>query len=98
MPGKKLKFPNPNDYPAKDPIVLCPSDRVKGLFDQANGKKSKRVAKKVIDWFVEEAKKNGWADCRFLPTVQSRHSAGCILLNPLSVKVEINRITINLNP
>jgi hypothetical protein len=98
MPGKKLKFPVPRDYPAKDPVVLCPTERVIGLYKQATGKTTKRIAKKITEWFAAEAKKHEWADCRFLPTVQSRHSAGCILLNPnsKSVVVSLHQITINL--
>jgi hypothetical protein len=96
MATKKLKFPAPKDYPAKDPVVLCPTPRVKGLYEQETGTKSKRVAKNMTKWFVDEAKKHGWAGCRFLPTVQSKHSAGCILLNPQLVTITFQKITINL--
>ena len=96
MATKKLKFPDPKDYPAKNPVVLCPTTRVKGLYDQDTGKTSTRVAKQMMKWFVDEALKHGWAGCRFLPTVQSKHSAGCMLLNPQSVTITLHQITINL--
>ena len=94
MPGKKLKFPEPKDYPAKDPVILCPAERVVGLYNQATGKNAKRVAKKMKDWFAAEAGSKGWVKCQFPPEVQSKHSGGCILLNPLSVKVTVNQIVI----
>ena len=96
MPNKPYKFPQPIDYPAKDPIILCPADRVIKLYKQALSKDAQRVSPAVRQWFVDEAIANGWADCRFLPVVQSKHSAGCILLNPAVVKVTLKRITINL--
>jgi len=96
MPGRKLKFPDPKDYPAKSPVVLCPTERVIGLYNQATGKTAQRVAKHMMEWFVGQAKQHGWAGCRFLPTVQSRHSAGCMLLNPQSVTVSVHQIIIKL--
>lgn len=97
MPGKKLKFPNPKDYPAKDPVVLCPADRVIGLYNQATGNKAQRIAMNLKAWFEAEAKAKGWVDCRFVPEVQSRHGAGCMLLNPLSVTVTLKKIEIHLD-
>ena len=97
MPGKKLKFPDPKDYPAKNPVVLCPADRVIGLYNQATGNNAERIAKKLKEWFEKEAILKGWASCRFVPEVQSRHGAGCMLLNPLSVTVTLHKIEIHLD-
>ncbi|MEI6084445.1 MAG: hypothetical protein WCS70_09110 [Verrucomicrobiota bacterium] len=95
MPGKKLKFPETKDYAAKEAIVLCPSDRVIGLYNQATGKSAERIAKKMKEWFVATAKQKGWVECQFVPEVQSKHGAGCVLLNPLSVRVTVNQIIIS---
>lgn len=97
MAGKKLKFPDVKDYPAKDPVVLCPADRVIGLYNQTTGKSAVRIAKNLKDWFNKEALSRGWAACRFVPEVQSKHGAGCMLLNPLSVTVSLHKIEINLD-
>lgn len=97
MPGKKLKFPNPSDYAAKTPLILCPAERVIGLYNQATGKKSKRIAKNMKQWFADEAKKEGWTGCHFVPEVQSKHGAGATLLNPPSVSVTVNQVTINFS-
>jgi hypothetical protein len=94
--GRKLKFPETKDYGAKDPVILCPGERVIAIYKQETGKKAQRIAKKMKEWFMAEAKRRGWADCRFVPEVESRHGAGCVLLNPLSVKVTVNQIVIQL--
>jgi hypothetical protein len=94
--GRRLKFPNPNDYAAKHPVVLCPADRVLGLYEQATGKRAARIAKNLKAWFTNEAKQKGWAGCRFVPEVQSVHGAGAMLLNPLSTKIEVQQIIIQL--
>lgn len=94
MAGKKLKFPVPKDYPAKDPVILCPAERVIGLYNQETGNTATRVAKKMKEWFSEEALKKGWAACEFPPEVQTKHSGGCILLNPPAVKITVNKIVI----
>jgi hypothetical protein len=96
MAGRKLQFPHPRDYAAKHPVVLCPADRVLGLFEQETGIEVQRIAKKVKQWFTEAATKAGWAGGRFVPEVQSAHGAGAILLNPLSVKITVNQIVIQL--
>lgn len=84
------KFPDPKDYPAKFPAVLCPSERVLDLYKQDSGDTAKRIAKKVKTWFTAEAHKLGWAGVRFLPEVQTHHSAGAILWQPPSmVNVQI---------
>ena len=98
MPGKKLKFPDPRDYAAKDPVVLCPADLVIGLYNQETNSDAKRIAKNLKTWFENEAVSRGWAACKFVPEVQSKHGAGCMLLNPLSVTVTVNKIEIRLGP
>lgn len=94
--SNKLKFPDPKDYPAKDPVILCPADRAIGLYNQETNSHAVKIAKKLKIWFIQEAKQKGWIDCRFVPEVQSKHGAGCILLNPLSVEVTVNQIVIKL--
>lgn len=91
---RKYKFPAPKDYAAKDPVILCPAERVICLYNQATGKDAKRIAKTMKEWFVNEAKTNGWAACEFTPEVQSKHGGGAILLNPPSVKVTVQQIII----
>jgi hypothetical protein len=95
MPGRKLKFPAPNDYPAITPVVLCPADRVIGLYNQETGGNAKRIAKKLRIWFSAEAVRNGWALCKYVPEVQSKHGAGCLLLNSPQVQINVNRVIIN---
>jgi HNH endonuclease len=77
-------------------VHTCPADRVLGLFEQETGIEVQRIAKKVKQWFTEAATKAGWAGGRFVPEVQSAHGAGAILLNPLSVKITVNQIVIQL--
>lgn len=94
--SRKLKFPITSDYAAKHMVVLCPAERVLGLYEQGSGIKAQRIAKKVKEWFTDEAKKHGWVGCRFVPEVQSTHGAGAILLNPLSAKITVKHITLDL--
>ena len=92
MPGRQLKFPDPADYAAKDIVVLCPAERVLGLYEQETAIKAQRIAKRVKEWFTEVATNKGWAGCRFVPEVQSKHGAGAILLNPLTTRITVNQI------
>lgn len=93
-----MKFPNPTDYPPKFPAVLCPSERVLALFNQDSGDHAKRIASKVKDWFTAEAHKKGWAGVRFLPEVQTQHSAGAVLwtTSMMNVQVTVTRQTLVL--
>lgn len=79
--GRKYKFPDPNDYPAKSPAVLCPAGRVLALYNQETGGDAKRISKKVKQWTSTQAQEIGWQGIHFLPEVQSQHGAGCILWN-----------------
>jgi hypothetical protein len=93
------KFPDPKDYPPKFPAVLCPSERVLYLYNQESGKSAKRIAKKVKKWFTEEAHRLGWAGVRFLPEVQTQHSAGAILWQPpstVNVQITVTKQTLVL--
>ena len=82
MPGKPLKFPHPSNYPPITPAVLCPADRVIGLYNQNNKKQAQRLSQKVRKWFFQHARAQGWGGMLFLPEVQSKHGAGCILWVP----------------
>lgn len=82
---KPFKFPVPHDYPAKDPAVLCPSERVLVLYNQAHpDAPAQRIGKTVRRWFGQAAHDHGWAGVRFLPEVQTRNTAGAILGAPVS--------------
>lgn len=80
--ARNLKFPSPADYRPAEPAVLCPADRVIGLYNQDSGDTAVKIAKKVRTWFRSEAHKRGWAGVHFLPEVQSNHGAGCVLWRP----------------
>ena len=87
--GSRLKFPVPADYAERDSVIFCPSDRVKGLFNQDSGDQAARVADKVRKWFRQQAYSHGWGGVVFMPEVQTRHGAGCALWRKPS--------TINMN-
>ena len=78
---KRVKFPSPMDYKAADPEILCPAERVIKLYNQDSGDTAKRIAKKVRKWFTATAIARGWK-VRFLPEVQTKHGAGCVLSRP----------------
>ena len=99
MAGAKLKFPQPNDYKSAIPAVLCPADRVVGLYNQDSGDTAKRICKKVRKWFFDQAAQKGWAGVHFLPQVQSNHGAGCILWRPpqqINMSVKVTKKTLVL--
>jgi hypothetical protein len=90
MAGAKLKFPNPRDYKPVHPAVMCPSERVIGLYNQDSGDTAERIAKKVRKWFFAESAKQGWAGVHFIPEVQSNHGAGCVLWRmPEKIDIQI---------
>lgn len=97
--GRNLKFPVPSDYKPAQPAVLCPAERVIGLYNQGSGDKAQRIAKKVRTWFSAEAHREGWAGVYFLPEVQSNHGAGCVLWRPptrVDVQVTVTKHTLVL--
>jgi len=89
--GRKFIFPNPNQCTAANPAMLCPAERVLNLYNQATAKSAQRIAKSVREWFAKTAQQNGWAGVHFLPEVQSKHGAGCVLWPPpQQINVSIN--------
>jgi len=87
----KFKFPTPKNCTLATPAVLCPAERVIGLYNQNSGKPAARIGKNVRRWFFVEAEKKGWAGVHFLPDVQSNHGAGCILWRaPEKIDVVVN--------
>jgi hypothetical protein len=67
--GRNLKFPKPENYKPDAPAILCPAERVLGLYNQDSGDTAKKIAKKVRKWFFSEAHEKGWAGVHFLPEV-----------------------------
>ena len=60
-------FPDPDDRSKNNPAVIVSSDQVIGLYNQLNkdGDEMQRVTSKVQEWFLEEAKRQGWDECKF---------------------------------
>lgn len=86
-----FKFPTPESCKLKDSAVLCTSERILALYNQATGKSQQRITQPVKDWFAVEAQENGWAGGHFLPEVQSGHGAGCVLfVPPKEVNMTVN--------
>jgi hypothetical protein len=79
MAGKKFKFPDSKDASANKPAVFCTAERVLNLYNQDNDKPAQRISKKVRGWFFEAAHDAGWTGVHFIPEVQSKHGAGCML-------------------
>jgi hypothetical protein len=102
VPGQPLKFPNPSNYPPSTPAVLCPAERVIGLYNQSNTKQAQRLSQTVRTWFLEQAHHLGWGGVHFLPEVQSKHGAGCILWVPsqktMSMKIKATMLIIDTSP
>ncbi len=72
-------FPDSQSRSPKSPTVLCPAERVLALYNQDSGEEAQRISKKVREWFFDQAHRNGWHGVHFVPDVQSRHGAGCIM-------------------
>ncbi|WP_426994233.1 hypothetical protein [Methylomonas sp. CM2] len=97
--ARNFKFPTPESCKLKDNAVLCTSDRILSLYNQATGKDQKRITDPVKQWFSQEAQQNGWAGGHFLPEVQSGHGAGCVLFIPpkeINVEVKVTEKTLIL--
>ncbi len=89
-----------SDYKPSEPAVICPAERVIGLYNENSGDTAKRIAKKVRRWFISQAEKQEWAGVHFLNEVQSNHGAGCILWRPpekVDVKITITKRILVLN-
>ena len=80
--GRKLKFPEPHQYKPAEPAIICPAERVIGLYNQESGDTAQRISQKVRSWFTHQAHTQGWAGVHFLTEVQSNHGAGCVLWRP----------------
>jgi hypothetical protein len=80
--GRRLKFPEMSKYPLSEPAVMCPAERVIGLYNENSGKTAAKVSATVRTWFESEAPKHGWAGVHFVKDVQSGNGAGCILSRP----------------
>ena len=60
----KLKFPDPGECRQMDKALMCPADRVIGLYNQETGKNAKRIGKTSRSWFTDEAHDHGWGHVR----------------------------------
>ena len=86
-----FKFPKSKDRSPNEPAVFCTAERVLDLFNQEHEKRALRISKKVRNWMFDEAHKEGWSGVHFIPEVQSKHGAGCMLW------VEQNRADVKIN-
>jgi hypothetical protein len=76
----RFLFPDPERRSRKQPTVLCPAERVLALYNQDHeGQEAQRISKKVREWFFDQAHEAGWDGLHFIPEVQSRHGAGCVM-------------------
>ena len=86
-----FKFPKAKDRSQNEPAVFCTAERVLNLYNQAHKKEALRISKKVREWFFDEAHQEGWNGVHFVPEVQSKHGAGCMLW------VEQNRANVKID-
>lgn len=86
-----FKFPKAKDRSPNEPAVFCTAERVLNLFNQAHQKPAQKISKKVREWMFDEAHQEGWSGVHFVPEVQSKHGAGCMLW------VEQNRANVKIN-
>lgn len=94
-----FKFPTPDKAKLKDHAVLCTSERIISLYNQAHGTDRQRMTNTIKKWFAHEAQNNGWAGGHFLPEIQTGHNAGCVLFTPpnqVNVNVTITEKTLVL--
>ncbi len=97
--GRDRKFPNPNDFKPVDPAIFCSAERVLGLYNQDSGDSAVRVAKKVRAWFSTTAHQAGWAGVHFMPEVEPKQGAGCVLWRPpqqINLQIVVTRQTLVL--
>lgn len=94
----KLKFPHPNNAKRNNPAIICPGERVLGLFNQDSGDTAVRIAKKARKWFAAEALKRGWVGVHFIKEVQTEFGAGCVLWVPPTVIINVTGQTLVLVP
>ena len=73
------KFPKSKDRSPNEPAVFCTAERVLNLYNQANEQPAKKISKKVREWTFDQAHNEGWSGVHFVPEVQSKHGAGCML-------------------
>mgnify|MGYP000247745191 CR=1 FL=1 len=60
-------FPDPDDRSKNEPCYIASSQQVLGLYNQDNeeGDEMQKVTKKVQDWFMDRAQKEGWDEFTF---------------------------------
>ncbi len=76
----RFVFPDAHSRSPKSPTVLCTAERVLNLYNQDNPlQEAQRISKKVREWFFEQAHRAGWHGVHFIPEVQSKHGAGCVM-------------------
>lgn len=78
----KYAFPTPeqsnNDQYG---ISSCTYDRVLNIYNKTLGKSQKRLTESVEQWFIETAKKSGWADAMFINDCLIPKRTVCLLLS-----------------
>ena len=94
----KIKFPLPKDCKQDNPAVICPGERVLGLYNHDSGESAKRISKKVRMWFAAKALDCHWAGVHFMKEVQTNFGAGCVLWLPAPITIEVTKNTLVLVP
>jgi hypothetical protein len=77
--GPKYKFPEAKERSQKYDSVLCPSDRVLSLYNDAHETEKQNIAKGVRDWFEKKAYAEKWDGVTWLPEVATGNSGGCVM-------------------
>lgn len=66
--SRKYVFPDPNDRSKNEPCDILSGTKVLGLYNQEHedDEKMQKVTQKVQDYIIEQAKKNGWDEVKFV--------------------------------
>ena len=80
-----------------EPAVFCSAERVLELYNQdPDTEERQKMCGAVKSWFEKEAAAAGWLRIRFIPEYGSNYGAGCVMLAPTGINVEVTQNTIVL--
>lgn len=75
----QYSFPTPENINAEGETFFCDAQRVISIYNKHNTSKREKLTSTIQRWFIDEAKRYGWAHAEFITCVQSNAKA-CLLV------------------
>ncbi|MCL1125795.1 hypothetical protein [Shewanella surugensis] len=76
-------FPTPESVSIDSIVFYCDAERVMSIYNKEHNSKRQKLTLPVQQWFINEARRCGWAQAEFIyNVVKSNTNKACLLTKP----------------